>query len=294
MKELFDQIVDAECENGRAWAILLAGGDGRRLEAEAVRRYGYPRPKQYCAFDDSGVTLLERTVARALRVVPEHRIVASVTATHRGEAHQVLGRFPKLQRVEQPQNRSTTPGILLPILHILARDPGALVYVLPSDHEVSDDVHFMLSLAGAAPLVADRIILLGATPGEIDEGYGWVLPESSGRLARVRGFREKPPSAQVLALRAQGALVNTFAMMGRATTFARLCRSAEPAWWTALVQGIFDPKTLEEAYRTGPASDFSRRVLENNVGELLLSRLDASVQWSDLGTLERLKAAQAA
>lgn len=34
----------------KRWAVVLAGGDGQRMEAFIRRWLGHPRPKQYCAF----------------------------------------------------------------------------------------------------------------------------------------------------------------------------------------------------------------------------------------------------
>ena len=46
------------------WALLLAGGDGRRLEPLTRQIVGDARPKQFCPMLD-GETLLDRTRRRA-------------------------------------------------------------------------------------------------------------------------------------------------------------------------------------------------------------------------------------
>src|SRR5690606_9944919 len=107
---------------GELWGIVLAGGVGSRLGKEAVRRYGYPRPKQFCDFDGRG-TLLEQTISRALYLVPEERVV--VVTTHPWsdqEAVECLEPFPRILHVRQPTGRDTGPGILLPLLRVLERD----------------------------------------------------------------------------------------------------------------------------------------------------------------------------
>ena len=94
-----------------------------RLHAASIARYGYARPKQFCDFDGEG-TLLARTIRRALRVVPEHRVVVIATEPWEREAQQSLAEFGRAALVMQPRNLDTTPGLLLPLLHILGVDPA--------------------------------------------------------------------------------------------------------------------------------------------------------------------------
>jgi hypothetical protein len=49
----------------------------------------------------------------------------------------------------QPCNRGTAPGVLLPLVAILDRDPEAVVLLLPSDHFVADEPALARSLRAA-------------------------------------------------------------------------------------------------------------------------------------------------
>jgi len=295
MQHLFDDIVrrrgGVSSRPRPAWAIVLAGGDGRRLEPVCRARYGYPRPKQYCAFGDDE-PLLARTIRRALRRVPEDQVVVSTRRDHRAEAWETLATFRRVRVVEQPENRGTLPGLLLPLLGVLTSDPDATVLVLPSDHHIADDGSFADYLGQATSAVAahpERVLLLGARLEDPEEGYGWILPDrprAQGPL-RVTAFREKPPADEVPALIAQGALVNTFVMACKARTLARLARRRAPRWWSAACDGVFSPESLTEHYERLPQIDFSRRVLERHIGDLLVMPMQG-VGWSDVGTPERL------
>lgn len=275
---------------GELWGIVLAGGVGSRLGKEAVRRYGYARPKQFCDFDGRG-TLLEQTISRTLYLVPEDRVV--VVTTHpwsESEAVECLAPFPRAQHVRQPTGRDTGPGILLPLLHVLERDPDAIVAILPSDHHVARPVAFCAAVAEAVQEVRygeAGVVLLGSPPEKFDEGLGWIVPTEPGaRCCRVRRFREKPPVADAEALLGEGAVVNTFVMVARAYDLADLCAEHMPDWWRALTS----PRrsALERAYEALPPVNFSRAVLEQAVPGLHLMSL-GQVGWSDIGTPERLQ-----
>lgn len=264
------------------WAIVLAGGSGTRLAVEARRRYGYPRPKQFCDFDGRG-TLLEQTIGRATQLVSEDRVVVVTTRAHRAEALESLTGSPRVAHLEQPYNRDTGPGLLFPVLHVLRSDPDAIVVVLPSDHHVADPIGFSDAVASAAASVRERggVVLLGAVPDRFEEGYGWIVPGDDGE--RVAAFCEKPPAAEVERLVAAGALANTFVLVGPASTFSALCARWEPAWWTALL----DPENVEPAYDALPGWNFSTGVLANAVHELRVMPL-GDVGWTDVGTPDRL------
>jgi mannose-1-phosphate guanylyltransferase len=270
----------------RLWSIVLAGGSGTRLADASRRLYGYPRPKQFCDFDGRG-TLLQQTIARARRLVPEERVVVVTTRACRAEALESLALTPSVVHIEQPRGRDTGPGLLLPLLHVLRSDPDALVVVLPSDHHVSDADGFAAAVARAAEVVQREhpgaVVLLGAVPDRLEDGYGWIEPDEANRR-KVAAFREKPPETLAQELLSRGALVNTFVMVGAVRTFSRLYARWAPRWWSALLR----PGEVEHAYEVLPPSNFSTEVLERAVEQLRVMPL-GEVGWTDVGTPERLQ-----
>jgi mannose-1-phosphate guanylyltransferase len=271
------------------WTIVLAGGDGKRLESASIGRYGYARPKQYCDFDGRG-TLLDRTLARAAAITEDDRIVVVTTRAHRREADEVLSRWPVVARVEQPRNADTTAGIILPLLHVLAQDPGATVVVFPSDHQVRDEAAFLREAARAAAVASTRecLVLLGAEPDGPEDDYGWIVP---GRAAPagdcpVESFREKPPSDEIDSLLDSGALLNTFVLAAPAYRLVDLVATYAPVVWTLLSGAWGSAEALERAYDELPRSNFSRDVLERAQN---LRVLPVAAGWSDIGTPYRLR-----
>jgi mannose-1-phosphate guanylyltransferase len=275
------------------WVVVLAGGRGNRLADVATALYGYARPKQFCSFGGPS-TLLQQTILRARRVAPEHRIVVVTTATHRREALQDLEAFPDVRWVEQPQDRGTLPGILLPLLSILEQARNAPVYVLPSDHWVDDDHAFMATFqrAGARCFgYPGEVVLLGSRLDGPSDGYGWIVPLPGKGCQRVASFVEKPSRAEVPPLLARGALVNTFGMVGTGEAFSSMLRRAAPTWWSSLAASHHNPEALAQTYDLLRPRDFSRDVLQKQTERLRVMPLEG-VRWSDVGTPERLAVMQ--
>jgi mannose-1-phosphate guanylyltransferase len=120
-----------------SWAIVLAGGEGSRLHGLAIDDSGDTVPKQFCSLM-GGQSLLSDTLQRAASVVEPDPTCVIVTAQHRHWWEPILSGMSKSNIIVQPSNRGTGNGVLLPLLHILSRDPGADFVLLPSDHYVCD------------------------------------------------------------------------------------------------------------------------------------------------------------
>ena len=151
---------------GRLWGLVLAGGDGTRLQALTRVIAGAPIPKQYCRIVGDR-SLLETTLARIAPLVPPERTLAIVNRGHLRLARPQLAAIPAANVLVQPRNLDTGPGLLVSLLALARRDAAATVAVFPSDHDIRHEVAFRRHVARMALLVAghpDRIALLGARP----------------------------------------------------------------------------------------------------------------------------------
>lgn len=283
----------------RVWGLILAAGDGKRLESLTTPHGGPAIPKQYCSLR-TGPSLLHDALQRALRVSTQQRTCVVVAEKHRCWWTPQLQRLPAANVIVQPENRGTAMGILLPLLHLLERDPGARLVILPADHYVrreSSLARSMLAALEALPAKAEQTLLLGVTPEAPDPGLGYIVPGAAGpaELALpVQQFVEKPSTEGALALIERGALWNTFIVAASLAGLMRLYERQVPEIIAAMHQAIRADRATAGAARAvaslyaGMRSmDFSRDILPGQESSIRVVRVPPC-GWSDLGTPERV------
>lgn len=275
---------------GQAWAIVLAAGEGSRLSILTRDAAGDAVPKQFCSLT-GGASLIEQTLARASAIVPRERVIAVVSAAHARHWRSALD-LPAGNIVVQPLHRGTAIGILLPILHVLARDADARVLVLPSDHHVEHEGVLEGAMRDALQTVDHDtgVALLGIEADEPDPELGYIVPRAGVHASfhRVHRFIEKPSVDEARRLCREGALWNSFILAGRARSFLELCRSRYPDVVEALrAIELSDARQLLKVYEGLPVADFSRDVATGQEERLAVMSV-APCGWNDLGTPRRL------
>lgn len=283
------------------WALILAGGEGGRLQPLTEAVLGVPQPKQYCPLMD-GETLLERTRRRVDLLARSDRQVVIVTRTHESHYRYLLRELAPGRLVVQPENRGTGVGIVYALFRILELSGDVPVAVFPSDHYVSDDCAFMGYAARALEsldAVADTLVLLGVEPSHAETEYGWIEPAKSPlwnageAIFAIRRFWEKPAAILAGKLLARGCLWNTFVMVGRVSTFLNLVQATcpellAPFWRIRVALGSADEAAaVEGVYQQLPAVSFSTSVLVRASRRLATLRVKG-VEWSDWGNVRRV------
>jgi mannose-1-phosphate guanylyltransferase len=271
------------------WALVLAAGEGSRLQSLTKNERGVAVPKQFCSLQ-GGPCLLQEALERAASVAPLPQICSVVAEQHRQWWGPILSYLPEQNVITQPQNRGTAFGILLPLLRILERDPDATVVLLPADHYLSDEEVMAASLRRAAAMAhADSasIYLLGVEPDVPDTELGYIVPASRDRdgATAVRRFIEKPDPERARLLLEQGALWNVFIMAASVRTLLSLFDSRFAATMAAM-RG-FEGDDLSRLYQNLRTVDFSKEVLQGRESMLKVLTVP-QCGWTDLGTPERV------
>jgi mannose-1-phosphate guanylyltransferase len=282
----------------RLWAIVLAGGEGARLAETTERMYGSRLPKQFLSFGQTR-TFLQTTVDRLSEIVPAERTVVVVAGCHASVAREQLVDSPSIQIVEQPRNAGTGPGVLLPLIHVIARDPEAMVVLVPSDHDFRTPGVMRASILTAQRAAHSNaeMVLIGARAESAASDLGWIVPRLAKRRTRVasiESFVEKPAPAIAERLFERGALWNTMLSVSRAGALWALGRRHLPeqaALFEDYARHIgteHAAERLRDVYERLPPADFSRDLVAACKGLRVTAMEGAG--WSDCGTPERLAA----
>lgn len=294
------------------WGVILAGGDGTRLQPLTRLACGDNRPKQFCPLL-GGKTLLAQTRQRISRAIDPNRVLFALTKKHEPFYREELKHVPRIQQVVQPYNQGTLPAILWCLFRLFSMDQHGLVAFFPSDHYFSQEDEFIYAIERAFDFVAgksDSVILLGAAAERPETEYGWIQPEhtigpestkESGlgcEFAPVRRFWEKPPLQTARELLSEGCLWNTFVMVGSAGAFLEMVRGTSPVLFEMFNRALskseseVEERTMQLVYDALDPSDFSKDVLALSTERLLVASC-GEVGWSDLGEPRRFIAALA-
>jgi mannose-1-phosphate guanylyltransferase len=193
-----------------AYALILAGGSGTRFWPLSRNS----RPKQLLDLFGNG-TLLEQTIRRLEGLVPFENILILTNAQQVDGVRQIATMLPPENIFSEPAKRDTAPAVALGIGLIAARDPDALMMVLPADQLIQDTAayHSVMRDALATAEHSDGLVTIGIRPTWPCPSYGYI--ERGGRAnipglqlehppAEVTRFREKPDSELAEQFIAQG------------------------------------------------------------------------------------------
>ena len=214
-------------------------------------------------------------------MIPAERLFTVVSHSHLRYpevTRQLLSR-PTACIVEQPDNRDTGPGLLLPLAHLDKRYPESTVVVFPSDHFILEEDLFMAYVDQAFRVVEQdpaKVVLLGMHPSEAEPEYGYIVPgkKLSGPLAsgtrEVCRFIEKPDRDLARDLVSRGGLWNTLVMVFRAKTFLNAVSRIAPLLYSSF-------ERIRRAVGTPSVGDSVKEVYQEmypvNLSKGLLERL---------------------
>jgi len=288
------------CSNARsktvsrdnAWAVLLAGGDGIRLQSLTQKIAGDCRPKQFCQIY-GGKSLLTQTRERIAPLFNCRRTLCVVTQAHEKYYREGHRDADNSEILIQPHNRGTAVAIGAALIRIARVEPEALITLFPCDHFYADNEAFVETIGSAEAFARTHprsLVLVGAEAHYPEIEYGWIEPgiplPGEDTLLSVLRFWEKPDLSTARELLSRSCLWNTFVVIGYADTFLEMMCSCIPDVLATISAGVAG-NDLNRAYAEVRSVDFSREVLAALPHRLLVVK-DGASGWADLGTPARV------
>jgi mannose-1-phosphate guanylyltransferase len=283
------------------WGIVLAGGEGKRLQEFIRDRYGMERPKQYSAIIGKR-SMLRHTLDRIEKIIPPKQLQIVIDKKHRDYAWGEISEKERRAVLIAPVNRESAASIFLALSHISYRDPEAIVSVFPSDHFIGEEGRFLRYVENALSFAArhpDFIALQGVKPTFANMQYGWIEPSRKflnhygDRYYRVVRSSEKPDLKEAQQLFDNGSLWNSFVFTGKSKTLLRMYKKDFQEIYDAFkkmktVYGTGEEyRVMEEIFSSIPSRNFSECILEKNTASLYVLCMEG-ILWSDWGNKEQV------
>jgi len=281
-------------DKSHRWGVLLAGGDGTRLQELTRRISGDKRPKQFCPLFE-GKSLLDNTRERIAPIFRKDRTVFALARAHECFYRSHLADVRDGCKVIQPGNRGTAVAMALCLRVVMEQDEDAVVAFFPSDHHYLDNSAFREHVEVALNQIEEyphSLLILGAEARYPELEYGWIEPgrtlvdSSISPLLRVSRFWETPEPSYAETLHRRGYLWNTFVTIGLAGAFVEMLQATVPHLMRSL-DDVHSDNELERFYESVAPIDFSRAVLTRMPERLIVLR-DANSGWTDLGSPDRV------
>src|SRR5918993_4562866 len=216
----------------KLYSVIIAGGRGTRFWPLSRSR----KPKQLLKLFGPK-TLLDETADRVLSLGGSDQTLIVTVAEQLNAVRKELSALPKKNFLAEPEGKNTAPCIGLAALEVIARDPEAVMIILPADHWVSDVPAFRRTLKAAAELAArhDRLVTIGIQPAYPETGYGYIVrgklltDDGISSAYHVKRFKEKPDARIARQLLRHGSLWNAGIFAWKASPLLTLIERYQPA-----------------------------------------------------------------
>ena len=273
------------------YALILAGGSGTRFWPLSRDH----KPKQLLDLFGSG-TLLEQTISRLEGLVPYENILILTNEKQVAAVREIAPQLPAANIIAEPAKRDTAPAVALGIGLIAARDPEAIMMVLPSDQLITNTAAYQSVMGDAVTIASkcDGLITIGIKPTWPCPSYGYIERGERSSITglecenmpyEVKRFREKPSTDLAEQFLAQGGFswnAGMFvwsipAVMGEFTR-----QTPELATFVTELRQSSDPQaTMEKQFPLLTPISIDYALMEKAKRVL---NIEATFDWDDVGS----------
>lgn len=276
------------------YPVILSGGSGTRLWP--MSRAALPKQLLPLAGDH---TMVQETLLRLDGVPGLGAPLVVCNNDHRfliAEQMREIGVDP-LGIFLEPVGRNTAPAAAVAALHLMKRDPDAVMLLLPADHLIRDVAAFHGAIAEAMKAVeAGYLATFGIVPDAPETGYGYIQqgePMAGGSARRVARFVEKPARDKAEAFLASGDYFwNSGMFLFRCAQFIEELEKHRPdilvACEAALDSGTHDLdfcRLGKAQFEACPSDSIDYAVLERTDRAAVVP---ADIGWNDIGAWSAL------
>jgi mannose-1-phosphate guanylyltransferase len=190
-------------ENSKAYVCIMAGGSGERFWPMSRKA----TPKHLLKlFSDR--TLVEEAVRRLDGVVPLANVFVLTNHAQLEATRAALPFLPSAQIVAEPAKRDTAAAAALATAWVRARDPEAVMALLPADSLITNQTVYARQLHTALARAAgtNALLTFAIKPSYPATGFGYLemADDLGDGFRRVSRFVEKPDEATAQAYIAGG------------------------------------------------------------------------------------------
>ncbi len=277
------------------YPVVLSGGSGSRLWPLSRTLL----PKQFLPLV-SDKTMLQETVLRVARNPDIERPIVVCNVEHRFlVAEQMRESNTSAHSIMlEPEGRNTAPAVAVAALAAVAKDPSAILLVLPADHLIADVKAFAADIERARSLAqSGRLVTFGVRPDHPATGYGYirrgVAHDSVAESYEVAQFVEKPNASKAAEFVSSGEFYwNSGMFVLPARRYLEELERFRPDILAASKEA-FERATRDldfcrldaEAFKRCPSDSIDYAVMEKTSHASVVA---ASFDWNDIGSWSSL------
>lgn len=272
-------------------ALVMAGGVGSRFWPKSRSN----KPKQFLPLVGDK-TLIRQTFERISPIVDKNNIVVITNQSYTGMVKDELQELTDHQIVGEIVGRNTAPCVALAAVMMQARDPEAVMVVLPSDHYISNEKEYISTIKAAAEKAKSgkNLVTVGIQPTRPETGYGYIQFDQPEKITDkhpvylVKTFAEKPDLETAARFIASGDFLwNSGMFVWRADTILDEFQKYLPQMYDEVIKVIPHLGTENQAKAI---NEFYQSVISISIDYGIMEKTDAvhvipgDFGWSDVGS----------